>query len=78
VFGVAGPDGEEHVGAAVVPARPGGRLDTETVVAWVRDHRGAAYAPEIVLILDALPLTGSRKPDRTELSRRAAERLPRR
>ncbi|HEY3688604.1 MAG TPA: AMP-binding protein [Streptosporangiaceae bacterium] len=77
VFGVAGPDGEEHVGAAVVPA-PGARLDAETVVAWVRDHRGAAYAPEIVLVLDALPLTGSQKPDRTELRRRAAERLPRR
>jgi fatty-acyl-CoA synthase len=77
VFGVAGPDGEEHVGAAVVPA-PGARLDAETVIAWVRERRGAAYPPEIVLVLDALPLTGSQKPDHRELSRHAAERLPRR
>jgi len=56
----------------VVPTASGS-LSEHDVVQWVVDKRGAAYAPEIVLILEEIPTTGSHKPDRAALRRIVAE-----
>jgi fatty-acyl-CoA synthase len=68
VFGLTNTDHDEQVCAAVVP-KPARRIAPGDVTAWVREHRGAAYAPTTVLVLDELPTTGSAKPDRTALRR---------
>ncbi len=57
--------------AYVVP-RDGLRIEEPTLKQFCLEH-GPAYAhPRRVYLLDALPLTGVGKPDRTELTRRAA------
>jgi fatty-acyl-CoA synthase len=68
VFGVTEGDNDEHLCAAVVPT-PTGHLSENDVVDWVREERGGLYQPDVVLILDELPTTGSHKPDRTALRR---------
>ena len=75
VFGFTASGRDERVCAAVVPTTAG-RLSEQDVVQWVTEERGAAYAPEIVLILDELPTTGSHKPDRAALRRIVAEQGP--
>ena len=68
VFGVTEGDNDERLCAAVVPT-PTGHLSEKDVVRWVREERGGLYQPDVVLILDELPTTGSHKPDRTALRR---------
>jgi fatty-acyl-CoA synthase len=68
VFGVTEGDNDERLCAAVVPT-PTGHLSEKDVVDWVRAERGGLYQPDVVLILDELPTTGSHKPDRTALRR---------
>ncbi|WP_069161439.1 AMP-binding protein [Nocardia altamirensis] len=75
VFGVTtGTDRDEKICAAVIP-KPGQSLSEDEVAAWVRAEMGPAYAPEVVLILSAMPIIGSDKPDRVTLRRLAAERI---
>jgi fatty-acyl-CoA synthase len=66
VFSLTGADNDERVCAAVVPT-PTHPLSPDDVVRWVGEKRGSLYQPEVVLILDELPITGSHKPDRTAL-----------
>jgi fatty-acyl-CoA synthase len=73
VFGFTTSDNDEQVCAAVVPAAADG-LSEQDVVRWVAEKRGAAYAPEVVLIFHELPTTGSHKPDRAALRQIVAER----
>lgn len=68
VFGVTERDNDERLCAAVVPT-PTGHLSENDVIDWVREERGGLYQPDVVLILDELPTTGSHKPDRTALRR---------
>jgi fatty-acyl-CoA synthase len=66
VFGITEGDNDERLCAAVVPT-PTAHLSKNDVVRWVRAERGGLYQPDVVLILDELPTTGSHKPDRTAL-----------
>lgn len=68
VFGVTEGDNDERLCTAVVPT-PTGHLSEKDVVRWVRAERGGLYQPDVVLILDELPTTGSHKPDRAALRR---------
>jgi fatty-acyl-CoA synthase len=73
VFGFISEDNnDERVCAAVVPT-PTNHISQDDVVQWVSQQCGKAYAPEIVLVLDALPQTGSCKPDRNALRRIVAK-----
>ncbi|MYX10635.1 AMP-binding protein [Streptomyces sp. SID8375] len=71
VYGVRGPDETEEVHAAVVPA-PGHRVDPAVLRAFVTEHQGALYAPAVVHLVDAIPLTPVGKPDKTQLRALAA------
>jgi fatty-acyl-CoA synthase len=73
VFGFTTAGRDERVCAAVVPAS-GAQLSERDVVQWVAEQRGAAYAPEVVLLLDELLTTGSHKPDRVALQQLVGER----
>lgn len=66
-----GPDETEEVHAAVVPA-PGHRVDPAVLRAFVTEHQGALYAPAVVHLVDAIPLTPVGKPDKTQLRALAA------
>ncbi|MFJ9608733.1 AMP-binding protein [Kitasatospora sp. NPDC101176] len=57
-----GPDGLERVHAAVVAA-PGSRVSAEGLLRWARERAGARCAPDSVLVLPGIPLTGAGKPD---------------
>jgi O-succinylbenzoic acid--CoA ligase len=59
------PDEEwgQQVVAAVVPA-PGRTPDLDALRPWVADRLGPAAAPRALLLLDALPLLHTGKPDR--------------
>ncbi|MEU7045774.1 AMP-binding protein [Streptomyces varsoviensis] len=63
VFGMPGPDAEEQVHAAIVPA-PGHTVDHDLIRAYVRDHKGPMYAPTGVHTLPRIPLTSVGKPDK--------------
>jgi len=52
---------------AVVVARPGAQLDTETLRALIRDTKGAVNTPKTIDLVDALPLTVLGKPDKKRL-----------
>lgn len=79
VFGVRGPDRQEEVHAAVVPARnaehgTGTGTGTEAgsddgglgaaIRQFVTEHLGAMYAPAAVHVVDRIPLTDVGKPDK--------------
>ncbi|MGH3770094.1 MAG: AMP-binding protein [Pseudonocardiaceae bacterium] len=68
VFGATEADNDERLCVAVVPT-PTGHLSENDVARWVREQRGGLYQPNVVLILDELPTTGSQKPDRAALRR---------
>ena len=62
----------ERVCAFVVCA-PGHRLDLETCGAWFAERGVARFkTPEVVVVVDELPLLAAGKIDRAELTRRAA------
>jgi len=67
VFGfTSGEDNDERVGAAVVPT-PTHQLSRNEIASRVSVELGAPYVPEVILIVDTLPTTGSQKPDRDAL-----------
>ena len=66
VFGVPDPVKGQEVHAAVV-AREGAELDTDEVIAFVRDRIAAYKYPRVVHVLDELPLGASGKVLKREL-----------
>ena len=68
---VGRPDGEwgQQVVAAVVPS-PGRTPLLDVLRPWVADRLGAAAAPRALLLLEALPLLHTGKPDRRAVAER--------
>jgi len=66
VFGYTTSGNDEQVCAAIVPTLKNS-ITQDDVVDWVAKNRGGAYSPEVVLICESLPTTGSGKPDRNAL-----------
>jgi fatty-acyl-CoA synthase len=61
---------DDHWGEAVtafVTARPGMSIDTEELIALVRDRKGPVYAPKALHVVDQLPLTSIGKVDKRTL-----------
>lgn len=55
---------------AVVVLRPGAQADAATLMALVRQHKGAVYTPKTVEFVDQLPVTPLGKPDKKALRER--------
>jgi fatty-acyl-CoA synthase len=55
---------------AVVVARPGATVDTEALIALVRERKGPVYAPKSVDVVETLPLTPVGKADKVALRER--------
>ncbi|MBV2151548.1 AMP-binding protein [Kitasatospora sp. SUK 42] len=66
VFGVRDEQQAEHVHVAVVPA-PGQRPELDEVQAFVTARKGRIYAPEVLHLVDEIPLTAVGKPDKKRL-----------
>ncbi len=66
VFGVRDDQEAEHVHVAVVPA-PGQRPDLDTLRAFVTERKGRIFAPEVLHLVDEIPLTPVGKPDKKRL-----------
>lgn len=66
VFGVRDDQEAEHVHVAVVPA-PGKRPRLEELRAFVTARKGRIYAPEVLHLVDEIPLTPVGKPDKRRL-----------
>ena len=52
---------------AVVVCKPGARVEAAELIALVKLHKGAVYAPKSVEFVDALPMTGLGKLDKKAL-----------
>ncbi|MFF0390159.1 AMP-binding protein [Kitasatospora sp. NPDC004615] len=72
VFGVRDEQETEHVHVAVVPA-PGRQPHLDELRAFVTARKGRIYAPEVLHLVDEIPLTPVGKPDKKRL-RAAATR----
>ncbi|WP_404867487.1 AMP-binding protein [Kitasatospora griseola] len=72
VFGVRDDQQAEHVHVAVVPA-PGQRPELDGLRAFVTERKGRIFAPEVLHVVDEIPLTPVGKPDKKRL-REAATR----
>lgn len=66
VFGAPDEKWGEAVTAAVV-LRPGAAVAPETLIALVREHKGAVQAPKRIEFVDAIPQTAVGKPDKKAL-----------
>lgn len=66
VFGVPDAAWGEAVKAAVVP-KPGGSVDTDSVIAWARERIAPYKVPKTVDVIDALPRNASGKILRRQL-----------
>ena len=66
VIGVPHPKWGETVKAVVV-LEPGAMVDAETLIARVREKKGAVQAPKSIEFVDALPLSPLGKPDKKAL-----------
>ncbi|MFE2107367.1 AMP-binding protein [Kitasatospora sp. NPDC059463] len=70
VFGVRDEQEAEHVHVAVVPA-PGQRPRLDELRAFVTARKGRIYAPEVLHLVEEIPLTPVGKPDKKRLRRAA-------
>ncbi|MFF8772649.1 AMP-binding protein [Kitasatospora sp. NPDC015120] len=70
VFGVRDEQEAEHVHVAVVPA-PGQRPRLDDLRAFVTARKGRIYAPEVLHLVEEIPLTPVGKPDKKRLRRAA-------
>ncbi|WP_326724803.1 fatty acid--CoA ligase family protein [Streptomyces sp. NBC_00243] len=66
VYGVRDADNIERLNAAIV-ARPGARISPDDIRSRVAAALSAQHAPEVILLLDELPLNDSGKPDKRRL-----------
>ncbi|MGW3232397.1 AMP-binding protein [Kitasatospora sp. NPDC001095] len=66
VFGVRDAQEAEHVHVAVVPA-PGQRPRLDELRAFVTERKGRIFAPEVLHVVDEIPLTPIGKPDKKRL-----------
>lgn len=66
VFGVRDDQEAEHVHVAVVPA-PGQRPDLDELRDFVTERKGRIFAPEVLHLVDEIPLTPVGKPDKKRL-----------
>jgi acyl-CoA synthetase (AMP-forming)/AMP-acid ligase II len=64
----------ENVWAYITLREGAARPTSQEIVRFARDRIGYK-APEVVLVLDEMPLTATGKVDRTQLKRLAAERV---
>ncbi|MBO1417989.1 AMP-binding protein, partial [Streptomyces sp. FH025] len=71
VFGVRDAQQAEHVHVAVVPA-PGQRPELDEIQAFVTARKGRIYAPEVLHLVDEIPLTAVGKPDKKRLRQSVA------
>ncbi|MGW5940572.1 class I adenylate-forming enzyme family protein [Streptomyces celluloflavus] len=69
VYCVVDDDRVEHIHAAVV-TRPGGTADADTLIGHVAAELSPKHVPAVVTFHDALPLTGTGKPDKRALAAR--------
>ena len=69
VFGRPDAEWGQQVVAAVVPS-PGRAPDLDVLRPWVADRLGPPAAPRALLLLDALPLLHTGKPDRRAVAER--------
>lgn len=72
VYGVRDEDDQEHLYAAVVP-RPDARIVPDSLRSAVHAVLSAEHVPEVVLLLDELPLNAAGKPDKLQLRSRARQ-----
>ncbi|MFJ7910992.1 AMP-binding protein [Kitasatospora sp. NPDC096204] len=66
VFGVRDDQEAEHVHVAVVPAT-GQRPRLDELQAFVTERKGRIFAPEVLHVVDEIPLTPVGKPDKKRL-----------
>ncbi|MER5352375.1 AMP-binding protein [Kitasatospora sp. NPDC002551] len=66
VFGIRDDQEAEHVHVAVVPA-PGQRPRLDELRAFVTARKGRIFAPEVLHLVDEIPLTPVGKPDKKRL-----------
>ena len=52
---------------AIVVRRPGSNVAPEALIAWVREKKGAVYAPKSIDFADSLPVTALGKSDKKAL-----------
>ncbi|MFD8478421.1 AMP-binding protein [Kitasatospora sp. NPDC059673] len=71
VFGVRDEQETEHVHVAVVPA-PGRQPCLDELRAFVTERKGRIYAPEVLHLVEEIPLTPVGKPDKKRLREAAA------
>ena len=69
VVGVPDEKWGEAVKAVVVP-REGVVLDTDELIALVKEHKGSHYAPKSIDIVDSIPMSAVGKPDKRALRSR--------
>ena len=55
---------------AIVVARPGEKVDTESLISLVKMRKGAVQAPKSVDVVESIPLTAVGKPDKKALRRK--------
>src|SRR5690606_38832017 len=67
VIGVEDP-AKGQVVAAFIVCRPGHSLDAPDLIAWSRENMSAYKVPRIIEFRDTLPMTGSGKVKRNQLS----------